>query len=113
MPAPALRRLFLSALAAVLLAGCALIPLNQPPYYGVKMGSSYLNTLGGIRINENMEVLDTKDNPIRGLYAAGVDTGGWTSETYCAALPGTAFGWAINSGRIAGESAYKSIKRVK
>lgn len=86
-----------------------LLPLNAPPYYGIKMGSSYLNTLGGIKINENLEVLDTRDNPIRGLYAAGVDTGGWTSETYCAALPGTAFGWAINSGRIAGESAYKYI----
>ena len=82
-----------------------MIPLDKPPYYGVKMGASYLNTLGGIKIDEKMEVLDTRDNPIPGLYAAGVDTGGWTSDTYCAALPGTAFGWAINSGRIAGESA--------
>ncbi len=86
-----------------------LIPLKEPPYYGIKMSSSYLNTLGGIRIDEHMQVLDTRDNPIRGLYAVGVDTGGWTSETYCAALPGTAFGWAINSGRIAGESVYRYI----
>jgi fumarate reductase flavoprotein subunit len=90
-----------------------LVPLETPPYYGVKMGSSYLNTLGGIKVNENMEVLDTKDNPIRGLYAAGVDTGGWTSETYCAALPGTAFGYAINSGRIAGESIARYLKKIK
>jgi fumarate reductase flavoprotein subunit len=58
-----------------------------------------------------MEVLDTRDNPIPGLYAAGVDTGGWTSDTYCAALPGTAFGWAINSGRMAGESARNFLMR--
>jgi fumarate reductase flavoprotein subunit len=90
-----------------------LVPLDTPPYYGVKMGSSYLNTLGGIKVNEHMEVLDTHDNAIRGLYAAGVDTGGWTSETYCAALPGTAFGYAINSGRIAGESAVKFISGLK
>jgi fumarate reductase flavoprotein subunit len=90
-----------------------LLPLDTPPYYGVKCGASYLNTLGGIKINERMEVLDKQDNPIRGLYAAGVDTGGWTSETYCAALPGTAFGYAINSGRIAGESAYKYVSRMK
>jgi fumarate reductase flavoprotein subunit len=90
-----------------------MIPLDTPPYYGVKMASSYLNTLGGIRINEKMEVLDKQDSPIKGLYCAGVDAGGWTSETYCAALPGTAFGWAINSGRIAGESAFRFIKGKK
>jgi fumarate reductase flavoprotein subunit len=88
-----------------------LIPLDQPPYYGIRMASSYLNTLGGIKINEQMEVLDKQDNAIPGLYAAGVDTGGWTSDTYCAALPGTAFGWAINSGRIAGESACHFLTR--
>ena len=88
-------------------------PLRTPPYYGVKCGSTYLNTLGGIKINEHMEVIDTHDKPIRGLYAAGVDTGGWTSDTYCAALPGTAFGYAINSGRIAGESAYEFITGLK
>ncbi len=87
--------------------------LDTPPYYGVKMGSSYLNTLGGIKINEKMEVLDTRDNTIPGLYGAGIDTGGWTAETYCAALPGTAFGWAINSGRMAGENATKYLQGLK
>jgi succinate dehydrogenase/fumarate reductase flavoprotein subunit len=42
--------------------------------------------------------------------AAGVDVGGWTPDTYGAFLPGTAFGFAINSGRIAGETASKYIK---
>jgi len=84
-----------------------LTPLRHPPYYAVKCGSGMLNTMGGIRINERMEVLDKNDDPIPGLYAAGVDTGGWTPDTYCAMLPGTAFGYAINSGRIAGESAYE------
>jgi len=88
-------------------------PLRTPPYYAVKCGSTYLNTLGGIKINEHMEVIDTHDKPIRGLYAAGVDTGGWTSDTYCAALPGTAFGYAINSGRIAGENAYEYVSGLK
>ena len=52
-----------------------------------------------------MEVLDRDDNPISGLYAAGVDTGGWESDTYNAVLSGTTFGFALNSGRIAGENA--------
>jgi fumarate reductase flavoprotein subunit len=82
-----------------------LMPLRHPPYYAVKCGSGMLNTMGGIKINEHMEVLDANSDPIPGLYAAGVDTGGWTPDTYCAMFPGTAFGYAINSGRIAGESA--------
>jgi fumarate reductase flavoprotein subunit len=84
-------------------------PMHKPPYYAVKCMSTILNTIGGIKINEKMEVLDKQDNPIPGLYAAGVDAGGWSSDTYCADLPGTAFGFAINSGRIAGESACKFV----
>jgi fumarate reductase flavoprotein subunit len=85
-------------------------PLRTPPYYAVKSGATMLNTIGGIKVNENMEVLDKDYNPIPGLFAAGVDVGGWSSDTYCADLPGTAFGFAINSGRIAGENAGKYIK---
>lgn len=61
--------------------------------------------MGGIKINENMEVLDKQHRAIPGLYCAGVDAGGWISDTYCTVLPGTAFGFALNSGRIAGERA--------
>jgi len=82
----------------------------EPPFYAVRCVSCYLNTLGGIRVNEHMEALDRDDNPIPGLYAAGVDTGGWTPDTYCAALPGTAFGYAVNSGRIAGFSVAKRLR---
>jgi fumarate reductase flavoprotein subunit len=54
-----------------------------------------------------MEVLDKQDNPIPGLYAGGDAAGGWESDTYCILLPGSALGFAINSGRIAGENACK------
>jgi fumarate reductase flavoprotein subunit len=64
-----------------------------------------LDTIGGIRINERMEVLDNQGITIPGLYAAGVTTSGWESETYCSELSASAFGFAINSGRIAGENA--------
>jgi fumarate reductase flavoprotein subunit len=88
-------------------------PLRKPPYYAIKCFGVLLNTMGGIKINERMEVLDTGNNPIPGLYAAGVDTGGWTPDTYCAFLPGTAFGFAINSGRIAGENAGEYLTTAK
>lgn len=82
-----------------------LLPLRTPPYYAIRTRSGFHGTIGGIKINEQMEVIDNQDKPIPGLYAAGIDTGGWESETYCVVLAGSTFGFAINSGRIAGENA--------
>ncbi len=86
-----------------------LLPLHTSPYYAIKGLSVLLDTIGGIRVNERMEVLDKKDNPMPGLYAAGVTTSGWESETYCSELSASAFGFAINSGRIAAENAIDYI----
>jgi fumarate reductase flavoprotein subunit len=86
-----------------------LVPLHTPPYYAIRCRADFHNTFGGIKVNEHMEVLDKQENPIPGLYAAGVDTGGWVTETYCVALTGSAFGFAVNSGRIAGERAAKFV----
>jgi fumarate reductase flavoprotein subunit len=83
--------------------------LRTPPYYAIRCYLSFLTTLGGIKINQHMEVLDNQDNPIPGLYAGGDTTGGWESDTYCMSLAGSAFGFAINSGRIAGENAAKYV----
>jgi fumarate reductase flavoprotein subunit len=80
-------------------------PLRTPPYYAIRCHASICDAYGGIKINENMEVLDTSDNPIPGLYAAGSTTGCWESESYCFHLTGHLVGFAINSGRIAGENA--------
>ncbi len=88
-----------------------LVPLRTPPYYAIRSNSDLLDTIGGIRINEHMEVLDKQDRPIRGLFAAGVVTGGWEGDTYCGMLSGTASGFAINSGRIAGENALKFARQ--
>ena len=68
------------------------------------------DTMGGIKVNDRMEVLDNINNPIPGLYAAGVVASGWEAETYCSDLSGSAFGFAISSGRIAGENAADFIR---
>lgn len=85
-------------------------PLRTPPYYAVKFHQTLLDTMGGIKTNNKMEVLDHQDNPIPGLYAAGVCVGGYTSASYCYMLSGTMFGFALNSGRIAAENAVKLCK---
>ena len=82
-----------------------LLPLRIPPYYAIRANSDLLDTIGGVRVNEHMEVLDEKDRPIPGLYAAGVVAGGWEADTYCDILSGAASSFAVNSGRIAAERA--------
>jgi fumarate reductase flavoprotein subunit len=82
-----------------------LIPLRTPPYYAMRCYARVGETLGGIKINEHMEVLDTKGNVIPGAYAAGVIADGWASQTTCAG----AMSFAVHSGRIAGESAAKYV----
>jgi len=66
-----------------------LTALQNPPYYAIKCCLGFLGTIGGIKINHRMEVLNNQDNPIPGLYAVGVDTGGWESYTYCSLLSGS------------------------
>ncbi len=71
----------------------------------IKFSGAILGTMGGIKVNYKMEVLDKEGNPIPGLYAVGADTESWESDTYCAILSGSAFGFGMNSGLIAAENA--------
>ena len=41
--------------------------------------------------------------------AVGSDTGGWESGSYCGILSRMTFGFAINSGRIAGENGANHV----
>ena len=86
-----------------------LLPLLTPPYYAIQCCLNLLTTHGGIKVNRHMEVLSHQDSPIKGLYAAGVETGGTDSDTYNVNLTGHSFGFTINSGRIAGESAARYV----
>jgi fumarate reductase flavoprotein subunit len=84
-------------------------PLRTPPFMAILGQVHICDTIGGIKIDEKMRVLDTEDRPIPGLFAAGVTTGGWEGETYDYNLTGHLVGFALNSGRIAGESAMEFL----
>jgi succinate dehydrogenase/fumarate reductase flavoprotein subunit len=88
-----------------------LLPLRTPPFYAVKGHVALCDAYGGIKIDENMQALDTEDKPIPGLYAAGSTAGCWESEAYCYRLTGHLVGFALNSGRIAGENAVKYLSK--
>lgn len=93
--------------AAYLKDGKYLVPLRTPPYYAIKCHQSFHGTVGGIKIDRRMEVLDKAGRPIPGLFAAGSDTGGWEGDTYCIDLSGSTLAFAISSGRMAGRSAFR------
>lgn len=78
-----------------------LVEIKEGPYYAIKFCARNLSTLGGIRINENMEVLDKDFQVIEGLYAAGADAGGMYGKAYVDFEGGT-LGFAYTSGRLAG-----------
>ena len=72
---------------------------EEGPYYALEMHIRYYASLGGLHINDNMQVLTTAQEPIPGLYAAGEVVGGLEGDVYMGA---TLFGWAIASGYTAG-----------
>ena len=79
-------------------------PLKGPRFYAAKARTVFLGTMGGIKINERMEVVDKKDVVIPGLYAGGFDAGGMFGDSYCIHVSsGLSSAFAINSGRIAGK----------
>jgi fumarate reductase flavoprotein subunit len=86
-------------------------PLRKAPFYAIRGHASICDALGGIQINEKMEALDTEGNVVPGLYAAGSTAGCWESESYCYRLTGHLAGFALNSGRIAGENAAAYVAR--
>lgn len=86
-----------------------LIPFRNPPYYAVKLQAGMDEAIGPVRINEHMEVLDKKEDPIPGFYAAGAITSGWCGHDYD--ISGSNLGFATTGGRIAGENAAKYLAK--
>jgi fumarate reductase flavoprotein subunit len=66
----------------------------------VLVRASVTQTIGGIRIDERARVLDGNGEMVEGLFAAGVDAGGWATGGYSSGL-----GAALVLGKIAAESA--------
>ncbi|MEG2134894.1 MAG: FAD-dependent oxidoreductase [Clostridia bacterium] len=81
-----------------------LIKLTGPTYAAIKMQPSVTVSYGGLTTDMDSHVLDTKDQPIPGLYAAGevAFEGLFGTEYPCC---GMAIGSAIYYGRIAGANA--------
>lgn len=84
-------------------------PIAQAPYYALRIYPTVLGTIGGLKANENCQILNTKDKPIPNLYGAGeVIFGNVYLEEYYASGSGVTV--AIYTGTIAGQEVVKSLK---
>jgi len=76
--------------------------IDTPPYFAGARTPTVHHTMGGIKINENAQVIDTEGKVIPGLYAAGETTGGIHGANR---LGGNALPDVHVFGKIAGANA--------
>lgn len=79
--------------------------LRGKKFYAARVFCGAYGSLGGIRINHKLEVLTEDWKKIRGFYASGSDVADLYAGTYQYMLAGNTMGFAVNSGRMAGEYA--------
>jgi len=82
----------------------AMLPLDEGPFYGIAQWPAVHFCMGGLRINEQAQVLDIWMKPIPRLYAAGEVSGGIHGDNR---LGGNATASCTVYGRIAGLNAAK------
>lgn len=76
--------------------------LEEGPYYAAPRSPAVHHTMGGLKIDKDLHVLDKDGNIIKGLYAAGEITGGIHGSNR---LGGNAVPDALANGRRAGKVA--------
>lgn len=90
-----------------------LIPLREAPFYAILVHAFRLCTLGGIKINENAEVVNKADRVIPGLYAGGNDAGGFYGNDYNYYDSGSCSAFAFFTGYTAANNAVTYVKNKK
>lgn len=85
-------------------------PITGDKFYVARHFPSGYGSLGGVKVNHNMQVLNTENKPIPGLYGCGTDTAGVFAGEYCFYNPGSTMSYALNSGRIAAMEAWDYIE---
>ena len=79
--------------------------IKEPPFYAIKRAPGLLSTVGGLKINERLEVIDTNGAAIGGLYAGGNVSGNYYGYDYPLFVTGGSNGRAFTFGALAVRSA--------
>ncbi|MGI9324318.1 MAG: FAD-dependent oxidoreductase [Pseudomonadales bacterium] len=84
--------------------------VSKPPFYAVEIFPAIIClTSTGLHINKQTQVLNERDQAVRGLYAAGETTGDVLGDRYIGG--GNSIANAIVFGRIAGREAAHEVGR--
>ncbi len=86
-------------------------PIRTAKFYAIRGYACATGTIGGVKINHKTEALDKDYKAVPGLYVVGNDAGGFYGDSYGITSSGGTMGFAINTGRIAGENALDFIGR--
>ena len=62
--------------------GDMMMTIDTPPFYATKEYADGLCTVGGLLVDAECRVLDKDRQPIEGLFAAGIVSGGMFYNTY-------------------------------
>jgi fumarate reductase flavoprotein subunit len=81
-------------------------PIERPPFHAVPIVPGITYTMGGILINGEGQVLDQHEQPIPGLWAAGVTAGGLEGG------PRLGYAGGLSQGLVFGKRAAESVRRM-
>lgn len=84
-------------------------PINTKKLYAIRLTSAFFTAFGGLNVNRDFEVLNTKNQPIKGLYATGLEVSRMIGHTYTTWTSGYAFGFSCYSGRHAALNAVEKM----
>jgi fumarate reductase flavoprotein subunit len=84
--------------------------VEEGPFYAIKAQVAFLGTVGGVRVDDHLHVLDKDFKPIKGLYTGGANAGGYYEGQSYPAYEGLASGFSWTSGHLAGLSIVEDLK---
>ena len=89
-----------------------LFPITEAPFYAFEMIPAWYSTLNGVKINGDIQVLNTEGKVIPGLYAGGLDSGDFFQDDYNHGFSGSCSGYSYFTGFYAAEMAKKYIDEM-
>lgn len=81
-----------------------LYPVEEGPFYAAKVGVALLAIVGGLMVDDHLNVVDEKNQPIPGLYATGNASGGLYAIDYPINMAGNSNGRCVIWGYLLGQT---------
>lgn len=85
-----------------------LYPIKEAPFYATKVEAVILVCVGGLNINNDLQVLKEDGAPIEGLYATGNTSGDLYAVDYPINMPGNSNGRCLTWGYLLGDILAKN-----